>query len=96
VVVQTIDETAAMIRTAGGSASTVRVDHTSERKVTALFRRLLLTRHRIDVVVDSVTGEDPLLKHHGCLSRRFSGTPTRCSGRDLPRASSRRSMPRSR
>src|SRR2546425_7103280 len=64
---ETIDETAAMIRAAGGTAIAVRVDHTSEREVTALFRRILRTYHRLDVVVDSVAGEDPLLKQHGFL-----------------------------
>jgi NAD(P)-dependent dehydrogenase (short-subunit alcohol dehydrogenase family) len=64
---ETIDETAAMIRAAGGTAIAVRVDHTSESEVTALFRRMLRTRHRIDIVVDSVAGEDPLLKQNGFL-----------------------------
>src|SRR5580698_10288630 len=64
---ETIDETAAMIKAAGGTAIALRVDHTSERVVTALFRRILRTHHRLDIVVDSVAGEDPLLKHHGFL-----------------------------
>jgi NAD(P)-dependent dehydrogenase (short-subunit alcohol dehydrogenase family) len=64
---ETVDETAAMIRTAGGTAIAVRVDHTIEREVTALFRRIRRTHHRLDVVVDSVAGEDPLLKAHGFL-----------------------------
>ena len=64
---ETIDETAAMIKAAGGAAIAVRVDHTIEREVTALFRRILRTHHRLDVVVDSVAGEDPLLGSHGFL-----------------------------
>ena len=64
---ETIDETAALIKAAGGTAIAVRVDHTNEREVTALFRRILRTHHRLDVVVDSVAGEDPLLKQHGFL-----------------------------
>jgi NAD(P)-dependent dehydrogenase (short-subunit alcohol dehydrogenase family) len=64
---ETIDETAAMIKAAGGTAIALRVDHTSERVVTALFRRILRTHHRLDIVVDSVAGEDPLLKQHGFL-----------------------------
>ncbi len=64
---ETINETAALIKAAGGTAIAVRVDHTSEREVTALFRRILRTHHRLDVVVDSVAGEDPLLKQHGFL-----------------------------
>ena len=45
----------------------MRVDHTNEREVAALFRRILRTHHRLDVVVDSVAGEDPLLKQHGFI-----------------------------
>src|SRR5689334_15129510 len=59
---ETINETAALIKAAGGTAIAVRVDHTSEREVTALFRRILRTHRRLDLVVDSVAGEDPLLK----------------------------------
>src|SRR4030081_1198000 len=64
---ETINETATLIKAAGGAAVAARVDHTSEREVTALFRRILRTHHRLDVVVDSVAGEDPLLKQHGFL-----------------------------
>ena len=64
---ETIDETAAMIGAAGDTAIAVRADHTSEREVTALFRRILRAHHRLDIVVDSVAGEDPLLKPHGFL-----------------------------
>src|SRR5437660_3290141 len=62
---ETIDDTAAMITSAGGSAIARRVDHTSEKEVSALFRRILRAHKRIDIVVDSVAGEDPLLKPHG-------------------------------
>src|SRR5437899_5488845 len=54
---ETINETAALIKAAGGAAIAMRVDHTSEREVTALFRRILSTHRRLDVVVDSVEGE---------------------------------------
>src|SRR5215208_4930653 len=64
---ETIDETAAMIKAAGGTAIALRVDHTSEREVAALFRRILRAHRRLDIVVDSVAGEDPLLKPHGFL-----------------------------
>src|SRR5918996_5380977 len=64
---ETIDETAAIIRRAGGTAIAVRVDHTSERDVKALFRRIIRAHKRIDVVVDSVAGEDPLMKQYGFL-----------------------------
>ena len=37
---ETIDETAAMIKAAGGTAIAVRVDHTIESEVKALFGRI--------------------------------------------------------
>jgi NAD(P)-dependent dehydrogenase (short-subunit alcohol dehydrogenase family) len=61
---ETIDETAAIIKDAGGSAIPVRVDHTRENEVKALFKRIIRAHKRIDVVVDSVAGEDPLMKPH--------------------------------
>jgi NAD(P)-dependent dehydrogenase (short-subunit alcohol dehydrogenase family) len=64
---ETINETAAMITAAGGAAIAARVDHTNERAVAALFRRILRAHHRLDIVVDSVAGEDPLLKQYGFL-----------------------------
>jgi NAD(P)-dependent dehydrogenase (short-subunit alcohol dehydrogenase family) len=64
---ETIDETAAMIKAAGGKAVAVRVDHTREAEVKALFRRILRAHKRIDVVVDSVAGEDPLMGLYGSL-----------------------------
>jgi NAD(P)-dependent dehydrogenase (short-subunit alcohol dehydrogenase family) len=64
---ETIDETAAMITAAGGSAIPVRVDHTIESEVTALFRRITRVHKRLDIVVDSVAGEDPLMKRYGYL-----------------------------
>jgi NAD(P)-dependent dehydrogenase (short-subunit alcohol dehydrogenase family) len=64
---ETIDETAAMITAAGGKAIAIRVDHTNETEVKALFRRIMRTHKRIDIVVDSVAGEDPLMKKYGFL-----------------------------
>ena len=64
---ETIDETATMITAAGGSAIALRVDHTNETEVTALFRRIVRRHKRIDVVVDSVAGEDPLMGVYGSL-----------------------------
>jgi NAD(P)-dependent dehydrogenase (short-subunit alcohol dehydrogenase family) len=64
---ETVDETAAMITAAGGRATAIRVDHTNEAEVTALFQRIIRAEKRIDIVVDSVAGEDPLLKQHGFL-----------------------------
>src|SRR4029078_7042362 len=64
---ETIDETAAMIAQAGGGAIAVRVDHTNEAAVKALFRRIVRDHKRIDLVVDSVAGEDPLMGSYGFL-----------------------------
>jgi NAD(P)-dependent dehydrogenase (short-subunit alcohol dehydrogenase family) len=64
---ETIDETAALIKAAGGTAIAVRVDHTIEDQVKALFRRIMHAHKRLDIVVDSVAGEDPLMKHYGFL-----------------------------
>src|SRR5207253_1087421 len=64
---ETIDETAAMIKAAGGTAIALRVDHTKESEVRALFRRIMRVHKRIDLVVDSVAGEDPLMGVYGLL-----------------------------
>jgi NAD(P)-dependent dehydrogenase (short-subunit alcohol dehydrogenase family) len=64
---ETIGETAAIIKAAGGGARALRVDHTRENEVKALFRRIMRAHKRIDVVVDSVAGEDPLMKPHAFL-----------------------------
>jgi NAD(P)-dependent dehydrogenase (short-subunit alcohol dehydrogenase family) len=93
---ETINQTAALIKAAGGAAIAVRVDHTSEREVTALFRRILRTHHRLDVVVDSVAGEDPLLKQARLPLAGGSPNADAMFRQGSPRASSRRSMPRSR
>jgi NAD(P)-dependent dehydrogenase (short-subunit alcohol dehydrogenase family) len=64
---ETVAETAAMIRAAGGTAVARRVDHADEQQVAALFRHVLRAHDRIDVVVDSVAGEDPVMKQYGFL-----------------------------
>jgi NAD(P)-dependent dehydrogenase (short-subunit alcohol dehydrogenase family) len=64
---ETIDETAAMIKAAGGTAIARRIDHTIESDVKALFRRILRAHKRLDIVVDSVAGEDPLMGQYGFL-----------------------------
>src|SRR6185503_14764096 len=58
---ETIDETAEMIRDAGGTAIAVRVDHTVESEVRELFARVERDHGRLDVLADSVSGENPLL-----------------------------------
>jgi len=64
---ETIDETAAMINAAGGDAIAVRVDHTVEGEVQKLFARILRAHKRIDIVVNSVAGEHPLMKKYGFM-----------------------------
>jgi NAD(P)-dependent dehydrogenase (short-subunit alcohol dehydrogenase family) len=64
---ETIQETAAIIKAAGGTAIALRVDHTDENSVKALFRRIRRAHKRIDIVVDSVAGEDPLMGQYGFL-----------------------------
>jgi NAD(P)-dependent dehydrogenase (short-subunit alcohol dehydrogenase family) len=56
---ETIDETAALIVAAGGTAVPVRVDHTQEREVEALLARVMKERGRLDVLVNSIAGEEP-------------------------------------
>jgi NAD(P)-dependent dehydrogenase (short-subunit alcohol dehydrogenase family) len=58
---ETIEETAEMISAAGGAAVAVRVDHTVEEEVEALFQRVERERGRLDVLVNSIAGEDPLM-----------------------------------
>lgn len=62
---ETIDETAAMIVAAGGTAIPVRVDHSVESEVEALFARVDREHGRLDIVVNSVAGEDPLAGAYG-------------------------------
>jgi len=51
-----------MIGAAGGSAVALRVDHTVEEEVEALFQRVERERGRLDVLVNSIAGEDPFWK----------------------------------
>jgi NAD(P)-dependent dehydrogenase (short-subunit alcohol dehydrogenase family) len=62
---ETIDETAALITAAGGHAIAVRVDHTIENEVEALVARIVKEHGRLDILVDSVAGEDPLMGQWG-------------------------------
>jgi NAD(P)-dependent dehydrogenase (short-subunit alcohol dehydrogenase family) len=62
---ETIDETAAMIAAAGGTAIPVRVDHTVESEVEALFARVIRDQSRLDVLVNSIAGEEPMGKEWG-------------------------------
>jgi NAD(P)-dependent dehydrogenase (short-subunit alcohol dehydrogenase family) len=58
---ETIDETAELINAAGGTALAVRVDHTVESEVEALFARIDRERGRLDVLVNSIAGEEPMM-----------------------------------
>jgi NAD(P)-dependent dehydrogenase (short-subunit alcohol dehydrogenase family) len=58
---ETIDETAEMISAAGGTAIPVRVDHAVESEVRDLFARVDREQGRLDVVANSIAGEDPML-----------------------------------
>jgi len=62
---ETIEETAEMIAMAGGRAVAIRVDHTLESEVQALFERVDKEQGRLDVLVNSVAGEDPMMHQWG-------------------------------
>jgi NAD(P)-dependent dehydrogenase (short-subunit alcohol dehydrogenase family) len=61
---ETIDETAEMINAAGGTAIAVRVDHTMEKEVEALFGRVDREQGRLDILVNSIAGEEPMMKQY--------------------------------
>jgi NAD(P)-dependent dehydrogenase (short-subunit alcohol dehydrogenase family) len=65
---ETIEETAEMVTAAGGTGIAVRVDHTVESEVQTLFERVQREQHRLDVLVNSIAGEDKSL---GPWSRSF-------------------------
>src|SRR5512146_3146714 len=55
---ETIDETAEMVDARGGRGIAVRVDHTDQEKVRALFERVRLEQDgRLDVLVNDLTGD---------------------------------------
>jgi NAD(P)-dependent dehydrogenase (short-subunit alcohol dehydrogenase family) len=56
---ETIEETARLVTTAGGAGIPVRVDHTRDTEVRRLFERVEADQGRLDVLVNSVAGEDP-------------------------------------
>src|SRR6266446_3419927 len=58
---ETIEQTAEMIAKTGGRAVAIRVDHTLESEVQAHFERVDKEQGRLDVLVNSVAGEDPMM-----------------------------------
>jgi NAD(P)-dependent dehydrogenase (short-subunit alcohol dehydrogenase family) len=62
---ETIDETAEMINAGGGTAIPIRVDHTVETEVQALFERVDREHGRLDVLVNSIAGEEPMMGQWG-------------------------------
>jgi NAD(P)-dependent dehydrogenase (short-subunit alcohol dehydrogenase family) len=62
---ETIDETAEMIDAAGGAAIPLRVDHTVESEVQALFAQVDREHGRLDVLVNSIAGEEPMMGQWG-------------------------------
>jgi NAD(P)-dependent dehydrogenase (short-subunit alcohol dehydrogenase family) len=58
---ETIDDTAAMIEAAGGTAIAVRLDHTVEADVERFFGEVDREHGRVDVVVNSIAGEEPMM-----------------------------------
>ena len=62
---ETIDETVEMIAAAGGTAIPMRVDHTIEAEVDALFDRVDREQGRLDILVNCIAGEEPLMRAWG-------------------------------
>ena len=58
---ETIDETVELIEQAGARAVAVRVDHTHEEEVARLADRIRSDAGRLDVLVNSIWGADPML-----------------------------------
>lgn len=56
---ETIEETAEMVSAMGGEGIPVRVDFTVEEEVIALYERIDREHGRLDVLVNSIAGEDP-------------------------------------
>jgi NAD(P)-dependent dehydrogenase (short-subunit alcohol dehydrogenase family) len=62
---ETIEQTAQMIGASGGTAIAIRVDHTVEVEVEALFERIDAEHGRVDILVNCIAGEDPLIREWG-------------------------------
>jgi len=64
---ETIEETAEMIEAGGGTAVALRVDHSVESEVEALVERIDHEHGRLDVLVNSIAGEDPMMSQYGAF-----------------------------
>ena len=58
---ETIDETAEIIQARGGTAFPIRVDHTVESEVVALFERVKQEQGRLDILVNDIWGGESLV-----------------------------------
>jgi NAD(P)-dependent dehydrogenase (short-subunit alcohol dehydrogenase family) len=54
---ETIEETAELVTAAGGVGIPVRVDHTQDHEVAALFQRVVQDQQRVDVLANVITGD---------------------------------------
>ncbi|SNY62904.1 SDR family oxidoreductase [Paractinoplanes atraurantiacus] len=57
---ETIEETAELVTAAGGQGIAVRCDHSDERQVAELMRRVGDEQGRLDVLINDIWGGDPL------------------------------------
>lgn len=57
---ETIEETAEMVNACGGAGIPVRVDHTSQDQVNALFEQVRAEQGRLDILVNDIWGGDEL------------------------------------
>jgi NAD(P)-dependent dehydrogenase (short-subunit alcohol dehydrogenase family) len=59
---ETIEDTAELVSSAGGVGVAVRVDHTQEAEVKALFEQVQLEHGRLDILVNDVWGGEKLVE----------------------------------
>jgi NAD(P)-dependent dehydrogenase (short-subunit alcohol dehydrogenase family) len=59
---ETIEETAEMVTLAGGIGLAVRVDHTVEGQVQALFAQIKKEQGRLDILINDIWGGDELVE----------------------------------
>lgn len=64
---ETIEETADLIISAGGKAVPVKIDHTNETATAELFRKIAHDHKKIDILVNSIAGEDPRMGQWGAF-----------------------------